>query len=298
MDYLTNIHLFPSSSFHYFSLCFNRLLNLTFNDLILKPYYLICIISSFIFWNLCHLYIYYFIHINLSNKLKTLDVKNRIVSILHASVLFWFCFYDYLFYQIGTEKCGSQNSHFQNMILVMSCGYFIYDIVVSWWFKILDSEMLFHHTFCILGLYSGSVFNNSATEMIRSMIAAEISNPAMHMRMILKAYNLKFTKLYLLLEVYYLSSYVIARMCFGLTVVLYTLFCMENLCIIKIAGGMVWFQSFIFVGRMVKILRTRWVQRRKRKSEGIAMFWFGFNEELENLEFVKKELANKEAYIP
>lgn len=296
-DSLSDIPLFLKNTQIYFSNSINFLLTTPLSDYILNAQDFICLFSFFLFWLACYFYVHYFIPVNHDSEKKILDTKNRIISIFHASTIYLLCLYDFLYLQ--NDKCGEKNSRFQNLVLLASCGYFLYDLFISWVMDIVDYQMVLHHIAVSSGLYFGALFQNSATEMMRAMIAAECSNPAMHIRLILKNHKMKYTKAYLALELYYILSYTLARLIFGFKIVVFTVFCMDNLLLVKIAGTVVWLQSFVFMFRMAGILKTRYEERKARKGSGIQMFWFRVNEELD--EFFDKvfdQSKRKEKYIP
>ena len=160
-----------------------------------------------------------------------------------------------------------------------------------------DKEMVYHHAFVIFGLYSGLAYNSSANEMLRALIVAEVSNSCMHSRMIMRNYNQKYSAFYLYLELYYLFTYIPSRLLFGSKVVFFTVFCMNNLLIVKLAGLFIWLQSVYFTKRMVGIIINRYNEYKERKQRNVKLFWFEFNKKLEDLEYYKKSIK-KEEYIP
>ena len=230
---------------------------------------------------------------NASTKL-TLDTKNRIVSIVHAVIMLVLSIYDYSFNQ--EEKCGAKNSNFQNKMLLFSCSYFSYDLFACLYLNISDMPMFIHHSLVIVAEYSGIIFDSSANEMIRAMIVAEVSNPAMHIRTIISNYGLKHSKLFLLFEIYYFISYSFARLVFGINVCLFTVFCWENLFLVKFSGFLVWAQSLKYCYNMIGITKKRMKELRERNSKQAPLYWLSFNEKLNELDYINKEKTEK--YLP
>ena len=269
--------------------------NIPFQILILnKEYYFIIIISHIIWWLL-----YFFVDRvwKIEGKLKTIhDSKTRIISIIHASIIFWAALYDLLFFQ--SDKCGDTNSHFQNVFMMISFAYFLYDLINCILLDVSCLEMVVHHIFCMSGYYVGIAFNNSANEMMRALVVAEVTNPIMHIRMILKNFKLKHSKSYLLLEVVYIILYLIARMIYGARVIYFTVFCKDNLWIVKIAGALVWLQSVLFSKRMIHIILHKYKEYKERCKKGVFLFWFSFNKQIEELDYYKLEKSKKKEYIP
>ena len=61
-------------------------------------------------------------------------------------------------------------------------------------------SLVMHHTFVLLGYGSALMNVHGAYASILGLFFAEISNFPMHFRIILRTYDLKFTKLYELME--------------------------------------------------------------------------------------------------
>jgi len=248
-----------------------------------------------IIWWLIYGFIHFFINVNLEKKKELYDTKTRFVSIIHASLIFVLSAIDTFLYQ--DSKCGCENTYFQTMICLISASYFLYDLINCILLDVSDTEMVFHHISVILGYWSGLAYNNSAREMIRALVVSEITCPIMHLRMILKNYGLKNTKLHFVLDVIYMATYLIARMIYGTRVIIYTVFCKTNLIIVKAAGIFVWVQSIIFSRRMIHIIRHRYLEYVERNEKGVCLFWLSNNKKIEDLEYYKKSLT-KASYIP
>lgn len=269
--------------------------NVKLSDLIMSKEKLQLMVLETVLWTLLYIFVHNLPIFKTSELKKALDSKNRIVSIIHASVAFVWATIDYVYYQ--SEKCGSQNSDFQNHLMIFSCSYFIYDILASIYFGILDQGMLIHHLFVIFSEYCGIVFNNSASEMIRALVSAEVSNPIMHIRKILSNSGLGDTKIHLYLEYVYFGLYIFSRMIFGVIITIWTVVCMDNLLMVKIGGLLVIVQSMLYTLNMVGIIKLRMKEYNERKKENVELYWFSVNEKVKKLDYKKKRM-NKEGYVP
>lgn len=281
----------------YFSNSAKYFMKITLTDFILPLNELITLLIMTVCWICLYIVVHNipFKYYKQCSVLKNLDTKNRIVSIIHASILCLLAIYDYLFYQ--STKCGISNTKFQNDLLIFSCSYFIYDILISLYFNILEPGMLLHHVFVILSEYSGILFNNSASEMLRAIIVGEISNPIMHFRKIVSNFNLKDTKLFLFLEYSYFFLYILFRMTFGWYVLYWTICCMDNLFIVKLGGTIILVQSALFTVNMYTIIKRRVKEQKERNKERVSLFWFEFNKNIASLNYYKKT-SLKDSYVP
>jgi hypothetical protein len=116
--------------------------------------------------------------------------------------------------------------------------------------------------------------------------------------MILKNFKLKHTRLHLTLDYAYMIVYLIARMGFGSHNIIFTVFCRNNLFLVKIAGAFLFLQSLIFSKRMIKILRNKRAESRERKLKGVQLFWFSHNKKIEDLDYYKQSMKKHASYIP
>jgi hypothetical protein len=142
------------------------------------------------------------------SKADNLDLRNRIVSIIHGTSAL--CAGAYHFIQGGAE-CGVLNTSLQRAVLCFSLSYFTYDLVCMWIEGILDKAMMIHHPLCLLGLFIPLYENISGMECMLAIFLSEISNPMMHIRQILRISGRRYTKAYEITEVTFISLYFYAR---------------------------------------------------------------------------------------
>jgi len=281
----------------YFQTLWKDILNLSVKDFKITQYQIQLIIVSNLIWWLLYGFIHFFIPITHKTKKEVNDTKTRIVSIIHATYATILAFIDFFYNQ--TSQCGQYNNDLQNFILCTSLGYFLYDTIACILLDVSDIEMVIHHLSVMLGYYSGISFNHSAAEMLRGLLVADVSNPIMHMRMIVRNYGMKHTKLYLNMDIVYMFIYIIARSIFGAMSCYFTVFCKGNLFIVKIAGFSVWAQSVLFMRRMLDNLRHRYLDYLERREKGIEYHWFEFNKKIEELDYYKRSIKkHKEKYVP
>lgn len=225
------------------------------------------------------------------SKAEILDIQNRIVSLVHGIMCITCCFYDLTFIK---NEYGSENVGIENFNLIMSLGYFFYDTLAMYYYDLLDSPMLFHHSICCLGFYLSLCFNASAPEILAGMYISEVSNPVMHFRLIIRNLGYRHTAIYESCEYSYILLYIYYRLLKGIFIVYDTVACPVGHPIIKlIAIGMA-VQSYFYVFRMVSILKSRFVEMSIRRKEGVQLFWFSHNPQVEMLSYFIKS-AKKEA---
>ena len=159
---------------------------------------------SFTIWNVLNIIV---MNIKLKDshlpRLDWLDLRNRIVSFVHGTTVLFLSGYNTYF---AHSQCGERNSEFETFILQFSNGYFAYDLLAMAYLGILDRSMTIHHLICMGGLSGGLITGYSADILIGAIFLTEISNPAMHIRVILRLLGLRYTKAYETSEITYMGK--------------------------------------------------------------------------------------------
>jgi hypothetical protein len=173
-----------------------------------------------------------------------LDLRNRIVSIIHGTAIMFLSGYNTYF---AHSACGEKNTNFETFLLQFSDGYFLYDLLAMAYLGILDKSMLIHHSICIGGLTGGLITKTSADILVSALFLTEISNPAMHFRVILRLLGLRYTKAYEVAEYTYMILYIFGRVGLGLPVLYRTWVCPTNHIIVKLMGTSLIAQSLYYI---------------------------------------------------
>ena len=123
------------------------------------------------------------------------------------------------------QYCIRPVSHEEYIILVISCGYFSYDFLAKAWFGLLDFDMTVHHLLCISGMAITLVLGEGANYIVMGLFIAEVSNPAMHSRVMLKFLGLRYSRSYEVAEFFYFVSFFVGRFIMGIPIVYMTVSC-------------------------------------------------------------------------
>ena len=125
------------------------------------------------------------------------------MSTVHGLLATLLCGYHTYFIH---HSCGQKNTTLEEITIIMSVGYFSYDLIAMTYYKLLDGSMLLHHLMCIFGMYTSIQQGYSLNYVVSATFVLEISNPVMHLRLIIKHLGLRYTKLYEILELSYISN--------------------------------------------------------------------------------------------
>lgn len=190
---------------------------------------------GFVAWNILNFFV---MSLSLPDKHLSredyLDLRNRISSIVHGVVSLVLSAYNTYFLH---GQCGDPNTKFEEYTLTFCASYFLYDLVAMGYLGILDRSMTIHHNICIFGMSMSVLSGQSANSLVAALFVSEISNPAMHVRMILKHLNKRYTKAYECAELTYIMFYTFGRLFLGVSVLIRTITCPSNHIIIKCLGA-------------------------------------------------------------
>ena len=183
------------------------------------------------------------------------------VSFIHGILMLMLTLHFLLTYDY---RCGSLTSQREYSILVISSGYFSYDFLSMAWFGLLDLDMTIHHLLCISGMVWTLSLGKGANFIVGGLFVAEVSNPAMHMRIMLKHIGLRYARAYEIAEFCYFVMFFIGRFIIGQAVVYYTMTCDEMNWLGKFVCLGVLAQSFQFLHCMYFVVVRRFAEINER----------------------------------
>lgn len=228
---------------------------------------------SFAFWGFLQINFYDMPNLQrFKMERKTeLDFRNRLVSFVHGLVALVLSGYAIYFFEYG---CGDQNTLLQYWILALSGGYFTYDLVGMKLFGLLTFDMLVHHLLCIFGILITLYQGHDACHVVAGLFVAEVSNPAMHVRTMLRNLGMRYTKIHDTAEIIYFVMFFFGRVLIGHPVVYDTVMCESTPIFAKLVSLGILAQSYQFLARMYTLLKNRIAEIKERKQKKIKMMWF------------------------
>ena len=106
------------------------------------------------------------------------------------------------------------------------------------------------------------------------LFVAEVSNPAMHMRIMLKHVGLRYTRAYEVAEFCYFISFFIGRFIIGIPIVYNTVTCEHMNWLGRLVSLGVMAQSCQFLKRMYSIVVRRFAEIAERNKKKLDFNWF------------------------
>lgn len=212
------------------------------------------------------------------------DVQNRTVSIFHGWFTLFSCSWVIFMLQ---DPFGHPNTPLQNKIFIVSCSYVVYDTFDMLIANSIDVMITLHHVAMFIFLFCSVVWDVNGSIGAAAFIMAEISNCPSHLRIIFRAYGLKYTKIYELIDILYIILYFFGRLIIG-TPICYQIFLapttswMVRLCMLCLL-----IQSYYYIYKMVGILRGKFLKMQERSKKNISLWWFQVNPKLKELDSIK-----------
>ena len=202
---------------------------------------------------------------------KYLDFRNRLVSFIHGILCLLLS--SYVAY-LKFSSCGDATTQLEYFILTMSGGYFSYDFISMAFFGLLDLDMAIHHLMCIGGIVMILIENKGASFVVNGLFVAEVSNPAMHCRVMLRYMGLRYSRAYEVAEYTYFIMFFFGRVILGHPVTFNTVSCEDVNNVAKFVALGVMAQSYLFLYRMYFIVRARVAEQAERNKRKIKISWF------------------------
>lgn len=217
---------------------------------------------------------------------KVWDIHSRVNSLVHGVIQIILSFIFLLNYKSDLEF---QNQKFVMKIVCVSTGYFVYDLALAIIYKKNDFNLTIHHITGFAGLFLSGMMANGEFYTMLGLFIAEITNPFMNIKYFLKFYNLRHTKLYELIDISYLISYIFFRGIIGTIGFTSMLFDKKSSLFIACLYGAIWLQSAGFILKMKNMLKYKQKQLTIRKKEKIEYFWLSVNPEISKLSYLSKK---------
>ncbi len=176
-------------------------------------------------------------------------------------------------YYTPTE-CGDSTNKLNYLTLIMSGGYFSYDFISMAWFGLLETDMFIHHLLCVLGILQVLYTSSGAGFIVMGLFVAEVSNPPMHCRILLRNIGLRYTLAYEMFEYTYFMLFFFGRVIIGHPTVYATVTCYSAPLLARVVSVGILLQSYLFLYRMYFILQSRIAETAERRSKNIEIKWF------------------------
>ncbi|XP_036393038.1 TLC domain-containing protein 5a isoform X2 [Megalops cyprinoides] len=190
----------------------------------------------------------------------------RLVTLFHGILIV--CVTAYIGYVDGPwpfTHPGTENTPLQIRAMVLSLGYFSFDMGWCVYFRTEGVVMLAHHTLSIVGMALTLWLGESGIEACAVLFGSEITNPLLQMRWFLRRLGRYEGALAGAVDLLFVTLFVFMRIVLGGHMLLCELASPRPRLLIKIGGVAMYLLSWVF---MVDIARFAWRKARARLPRG------------------------------
>ncbi|KAM9469530.1 TLC domain-containing protein 5a [Clarias gariepinus] len=191
----------------------------------------------------------------------------RLVTLFHGILAV--CITAYIGYIDGPWPFtypGTKNTPLQITAMVLSLGYFIFDMTWCVYFQSEGLVMLAHHTMSILGILLTLWLGESGIESCAVIFGSEITNPLLQTRWFLKRSGRYDTFLGELVDFLFVVLFIIMRVFVGGAMLYCELISPRPKFIIKCGGVAMYVLSWVFVADLLRFLYRKSKKSQHRKS--------------------------------
>jgi hypothetical protein len=152
-------------------------------------------------------------------------------------------------------------------IIVISFGYFLFDLIWCLYMKTEGIVMLAHHILSLYGFFHGLLFNLYGCELIAVLGASEFTNPILQYRWFLKQKGQYTGNLAVLIDFGFVLLFFAARVVVGSAFLVWTLLSPRMEPIAKLGGAMMYTVGVIFSCHLAKFICRKYIFHRPLKDD-------------------------------
>ena len=214
----------------------------------------LAILGSFLFW--VDLYSL-MCAINLG---KSAEWNCRIVAGLHGTISATLCFISaFILGPWPFNHIGYPPDQLHCSIIIISFGYFLFDLAWCLYMKTEGLVMLTHHILSLYGFFHGLMVNLYGCELIAVLGASEFTNPLLQYRWFLKQKGRYTGQLAMLIDFSFVFFFFAARVVVGSAFLLWTMMSPRMGVVAKLGGAMMYAVGVIFSVHLAKFIRRKYI---------------------------------------
>ncbi|KAM9733027.1 TLC domain-containing protein 5a isoform 1-T2 [Menidia menidia] len=219
----------------------------------------------------CWVSLYFFL-CNINGS-RSSEWNCRLVTLVHGILAI--CITAYIGYVDGPWPFtypGTKNTPLQISAMMVSLGYFIFDMAWCVYFRTEGPVMLAHHTMSILGILLTLWLGESGIESCAVLFGSEVTNPLLQARWFLKQTGHYRTLLGDVVDVLFVLLFVTMRIFVGGTMLYCELISPRPRFFIKCGGVAMYALSWVFMVDIVRFAsRKRKSWQKQRKDHQLTM---------------------------
>ncbi|XP_059405088.1 TLC domain-containing protein 5-like [Carassius carassius] len=213
------------------------------------------------------------------NRERDCEWNCRLVTLIHGILIVCVTAYiSFIAEPWPFTHPGTENTYLQILALVLSLGYFLFDMAWCVYFHTEGPVMLAHHTMSILGLVLALGLGESGIETCAVLFGSEITNPLLQARWFLKRMGRYDSLAGDVVDLLFILLFASVRIGVGSRLLYCELASPKPLLIVKVGGVAIYTLSWIFmidIARFAcKKTRTkyrRWKEHKLDEANGHAV---------------------------
>lgn len=226
---------------------------------------LTAIFTSFFFW--ANVYFY----LSIFNRNCSPEWNCRIITLAHGVVVTFLCFCCvFITGPWPFTYIAQPNTPFHTAIIIISIGYFIFDLMWCIWYQTEGPVMMAHHCVSLVGLTYGLYTGTYGCELVSMIGGSESSNPFLQTRWFLKESNMYYGIVEKLIDYGFVAIFIFLRLGVGSVYHYFVQSYPGGIALVPMVGGWAFYIiSVIFGVQILGFFVKKHVLKRRRPSEAL-----------------------------
>lgn len=197
---------------------------------------------------------------------RSAEFSDRLLTLVHGSVTAF----------VGVNECftkdllheGPQNhSTTQQLLLIFSLGYFVFDLSWCVYYRSETNLMYAHHIYSCFALWRIIYMEYSGSQAACGLGCMEVSNPLLQARWYARALGYHNTPLFISLDLTFIFVFVVVRIFFGTFFLLAVTFHPYNNWEFRIISLAMYLLSWFFVANIINYVKLKYFQVHQSRRE-------------------------------
>lgn len=223
----------------------------------------LAVLGSFLFW-----FIFYNTMLIFGKRLLSPDWTIRILAGLHGTISALLCFISaFILGPWPFSYIGYPPTEFHCNIIILSSGYFLFDMVWCLYKNTEGIVMLLHHAFSLYGFLHVFIFNVYGCEVIAILGSSEFTNPILQTRWFMKQtgyYDGFWAKF---IDFSFVFFFITARIIAGLVLLVWLCLSPRMSFIAKIGGWNMYTVSVVFSVHLLLFIRRKYITMKPGRDD-------------------------------
>lgn len=162
------------------------------------------------------------------------------------------------------DALGERSTPLQTLCIVITLGYFLFDVTWCVFMRAEGIDMLLHHVTSICGLVASLYLDRSGAELIATIFGSEVSNPSLQVRWFLRETGNYETRMGKLNDIVFILLFLCIRVGLGAWLFLCTMTSSKPTLLIKLGGMALYSLSVIWMVLILRFAKKRFFGKKRK----------------------------------